>query len=242
MTEQKRVYIEDALSEVEDMFIEEAVSYENKKPHRGIGKKEFASLGAFAAVLVLCVTTYMQLPTRESSESTAALSGAEGAMSEGAIEEHFKEDSIREEGIIEEGIIEESTMEADTSLDEEAVGAQNPIGITARATDVTSTGMRLLLIQEGGAVTGTLQTGEYYWLEQEVNGEWVRLQQRYDVIKELAYELESDSTAMLQIDWEGMYGVLESGTYRLGKQIDDLREAGDFDSYEVYAEFAIIEE
>lgn len=237
MTEQKRVYIEDALSEVEDMFIEEAVSYENKKPHRGIGKKEFAAFGAFAAVLVVCVTTYMQLPTRESSESTAAMSGAEGAMPESAIEEQFKEDSIREEGIIEE-----STMEADTSLDEEAVGAQNPIGVTAKATDVTAAGMTLVLSQEGGHVSGTLLTGAAYWLEQYIDGEWVRLERRYEVIKELAYELEPDSTAVLQIDWEGMYGVLESGIYRLGKQIDDLREAGEFDSYEVYVEFSIIEE
>lgn len=294
MMEQKKEYITDALSEVKDCFIEEAISY--KKVHRSLNKKEWAALGAFAAVLVLSVTTYIQLPMRETDNSTSATTGMEAATAEraeaaerteaeyegiaketsgweGIVEEIGREEISMEESTVGETVVQDSvvgegsTQEAakteqnadgQGNIEENGTGgsmsgstigdgetlveSSNLIGVSAAASEVTPTGMTLVLSQEGGDVTGTLLTGEEYWLEQEVNGEWVSLKRRYDVIKEVAYVIKPNSTTEWQVDWKDLYGVLDAGIYRLGKKIDDYREAGDFDSYEIYAEFGIIEE
>lgn len=50
----------------------------------------------------------------------------------------------------------------------------NPIGITMRVTNMTSTGCTLVFEQSGGNVTGQLQTGEPYDIQKmDSDGNWV---------------------------------------------------------------------
>ncbi len=41
------------------------------------------------------------------------------------------------------------------------------------------------------------------------------------------------------VNWEWLYGVLAEGKYRIGKEITDFRDTGDYDSAIYYAEFEI---
>lgn len=42
-----------------------------------------------------------------------------------------------------------------------------------------------------------------------------------------------------EVNWELLYGVLAEGKYRIGKEITDFRDTGDYDSAIYYAEFEI---
>ena len=62
-------------------------------------------------------------------------------------------------------------------------------GIQLTASKVTPTGMTLVSNQLGGEATGDLQTGSYYFLEKQINEEWI-------VVETLASENE--------IGWDDM--------------------------------------
>lgn len=116
-------------------------------------------------------------------------------------------------------------------------------GVTLSATNVLETGMTLVCEQTGGAPTGKLQTGSYYIIEVLQQGIWkevTQLPQEATVTwTSEAWTISKDTTQQWEVDWEWLYGALPAGTYRIGKEIMDFREAGDFDEAIAYALFSI---
>ena len=114
-------------------------------------------------------------------------------------------------------------------------------GLTLAAQDVTSTGMTLVCTQSGGTPTGELQTGSEYTLLRLQNGVWEPLPY---VAENVAWTMEAymivpGQTSEWTICWEGVYGSLPPGSYRIGKSFQDFRAPGDFDSATFYADFAV---
>lgn len=70
MMERKKVYIMDALGELEDRFVAEAIEYE-KKRFSWKYNRELATMAACAAVLFLAVSAYRLLPIGLSQECAA---------------------------------------------------------------------------------------------------------------------------------------------------------------------------
>ena len=119
-------------------------------------------------------------------------------------------------------------------------------GVTLIAKDVTPEGMTLVCTQSGGSPTGELRTGTYYVLEQEVQGVWCIVEYAENMRgKEVCWDavawiIPINDTVEWEVDWEWLYGSLEPGHYRIGKEIMDFRGTGDYDKKMYYAEFAIV--
>lgn len=128
--------------------------------------------------------------------------------------------------------------------DTESVNANqnNPLGLTMTTMDIKPTGCILFFTQSGGNVTGQLQTGQWYEVQmQNAYGEWVDASDR-DTERgweDIAYMIKSDGTTELDLNWEDCYGWLSDGHYRIAKKVMDYRSPGDYDEYNVYAEFDI---
>ena len=89
--------------------------------------------------------------------------------------------------------------------------------------------------------------GEPYYIEQEKNGDWQKLETIHDMVFNLpAYQLESGKSVEISINWVYGYGYLESGKYRIVKQIFEKTDSelhnSNIVSFNVYAEFEINEE
>lgn len=93
-------------------------------------------------------------------------------------------------------------------------------GLALTCEDVTPTGLTLVFAQEGGE---ELITGSYYSLEEFTADGWQpveMLPQEYDVAwTDIAYLISAEGESRFPENWEWLYGALEEGSYRIGKQI-----------------------
>ena len=133
----------------------------------------------------------------------------------------------------------ETSVETSTSVEEAA--DTTSLGVTLTAEEITPTGLVLVCTQSGGSATGELQTGSPYWLESRVDGQWENTPQK---VEEIFWTMEGwlipkDSDTRWTVDWEYIYGALPAGDYRLGKEIMDFRGPGDYDVYQLYANFTV---
>ena len=117
-------------------------------------------------------------------------------------------------------------------------------GITLTAENVTPTGLTLKCTQSGGTAIGALQTGSWFRIERLTQGKKWKEVKYLDQESNICWTLEAinipnnDSTEW-NINWEGLYGELSPGTYRIAKEVMDFRETGDYDKQIYYTEFAI---
>lgn len=118
---------------------------------------------------------------------------------------------------------------------------ENAWGIQMSATDVTSDGLTLQIEQSGGNSKGDLQTGDWYSLEQKIEGEWIDVEpvQKDVAYHEIAYIIRKNDVTHLKEDWNFLYGTLPVGEYRIGKEIMDFRETGNYVKEIYYAYFEI---
>ena len=117
-------------------------------------------------------------------------------------------------------------------------------GITLTAENVTNTGMVLVCTQSGGKYKGELQTGNPYFLERFVEGEWLAVTavpEEEVAWTMVALVIQPNAETRWKVDWEFLYGHLEPGTYRMSKEITDFRGPGKFTDKTYYVEFSIDE-
>lgn len=121
-----------------------------------------------------------------------------------------------------------------------------PWGLTLGTEDVTATGLTLVCTQSGEGPSGELQTGSWFRLEVQKNGQWTAVDSLFPE-EELAWTAEAwgiptGGTARYPVDWTWLYGALPPGCYRITKEVMDFRGTGDYDTQEFWAEFAIVDE
>lgn len=109
---------------------------------------------------------------------------------------------------------------------------------------LTPIGVTLILKNESNT---DYSYGEPYYIEQEIDGNWQKLETIHDMVFNLqAYQLESGKFVEFSINWVYGYGQLESGKYRIVKQIFEKTDSelhnSNIVSFNVYAEFEINEE
>ena len=116
-------------------------------------------------------------------------------------------------------------------------------GITLTAENITPTGATIKCSQSGGEPTGELQTGSWYILETWTQEEgWQEAPYFAEVAwTEEAWIISKDSVTEWKVNWEHLYGELPEGKYRIGKEIMDFRNTGDYDEAIYFAEFKITE-
>ena len=118
----------------------------------------------------------------------------------------------------------------------------DPWGIALTVKDVTPTGVTIVCAQSGGTDVAELNTGSYFVVEQLHGDHW---EVCTSIIEgEFAWTAEAwmipqGDSVEWKTDWAWLHGELAPGTYRVGKEIDNFRGTGDFDTAVYYAEFTI---
>lgn len=86
--------------------------------------------------------------------------------------------------------------------------------------------------------------GSQFSLEKNINGDWYQVpivEENYG-FTDIGYQLSISKVEEWEMDWEWLYGKLETGEYRMVKGILDSGEAGEYEEYEEYdltAEFTV---
>lgn len=114
-------------------------------------------------------------------------------------------------------------------------------GLSITGENVTPSGMTLVVTQSGGMIEGQLTTGQPYFLQRYENKEWVPLE---PLLEAWSWTMEAwlipvNDTVRWDVNWEWLYGVLEPGHYRFGKNISCVSEPGVYEEAVYYIEFEI---
>jgi len=83
---------------------------------------------------------------------------------------------------------------------------------------------------------------EDFLLEKKIHGNWYQVPVAIDEgygFDDIGYNLASGENGELNIKWDWLYGSLDTGEYRIVKNILDFRSTGDYDQYKLAAEFTI---
>jgi hypothetical protein len=118
----------------------------------------------------------------------------------------------------------------------------DPWGIALTVKNVTPTGLTIICTQSGGKDVAELHSGSYFVVEQLHGEHWEACE---NIIEgEFAWTAEAwgipqGDSVEWKTDWAWLHGELAPGTYRVGKEIDNFRGTGDFDTAVYYAEFTI---
>lgn len=117
----------------------------------------------------------------------------------------------------------------------------DPWGLVLTAQDVTPAGMTLACTQSAGHPDGELHTGSFFVLEHLVENQWIEVPTDTAEIAwtDEAWLIPMEATQYWEIRWEQIYGALPAGSYRIGKDVSNLRAPGDYDTSRYYAEFTI---
>ena len=114
--------------------------------------------------------------------------------------------------------------------------------MTLSAENVTPEGLTLTFMQQGGVGNAELLTGSFFVIEKYTAGEWISVKTVEDDLitwTAEAWLIPADSKGEWNVNWSFLYGALESGKYRIGKNISYYVESGDSKNKRYYAEFEI---
>jgi hypothetical protein len=113
------------------------------------------------------------------------------------------------------------------------------VNMTVKKGTVSST--KLTLVFKNNSRSQCIY-GEDFSLEKKINGEWyqvpVTIKGNYG-FNSIGYNLASGDEKEKAMDWGWLYGNLNRGEYRIVKSILDFRAAGNYDTYNLAAEFTI---
>ncbi|WP_027963655.1 immunoglobulin-like domain-containing protein [Halalkalibacillus halophilus] len=114
-------------------------------------------------------------------------------------------------------------------------------GVTMHVKEGTVSAIGLTVILENSREQGYTY-GEYFSLEKKVEDHWVQVPITIDGdygFNDIGYGLEPNGTSEWKVDWEWLYGSLDSGDYRIVKDILDIKEPGDYERYYLAVEFTL---
>ena len=136
--------------------------------------------------------------------------------------------------------------------DEDIVGSKkseqyvdpNGLGIEMTLQPVSATSAMIVFTLHSDNESDEAWTGAAYWLEKEENGSWERVFAITDDIKYIpyadTYAIKSNVKTEIPVDWSYLYGELEHGKYRIGKEVLGKGESEHSSWYTYYAEFEIV--
>jgi len=114
-------------------------------------------------------------------------------------------------------------------------------GVTMTAKEGTSSSTGLTVFFRNKSSSQCIY-GEYFLLEMKINGNWFQVPTVIDSnygFNDIGYQLASGDDGEWAVDWDWLYGSLDTGEYRIVKDILDFRGSGEYDTYYLGAEFAI---
>lgn len=120
----------------------------------------------------------------------------------------------------------------------ETVNNFDGVTMTLKEGTTSSTGLTVLI--ENNSSSQCIY-GEYFWLEKKINGSWYQVPVVIDDygFHDIGYDLASGDDGEWAVDWEWLYGSLDTGEYRIVKDIQGFRGSGEYDTYYLAVEFKI---
>ena len=114
-------------------------------------------------------------------------------------------------------------------------------GIQLNAENVTSSGLTLVVTQDGSIPNGTLTTVQPYFLQREENNNWIPLEPLLEAWgwTTEAWIISMNDTVRWDVSWEWLFGKLQPGHYRIGKDIYLETVSGNREQAVYYVEFEI---
>ena len=114
-------------------------------------------------------------------------------------------------------------------------------GIQLDAENVTSSGLTLVVTQAGTIPDGTLTTGQPFFIQKKENNNWIPLEPLLEAWgwTTEAWIISMNDTARWDVSWEWLFGKLQSGQYRIGKDIYLETVSGNREQAVYYVEFEI---
>ncbi|MGL5434067.1 MAG: immunoglobulin-like domain-containing protein [Lachnospiraceae bacterium] len=125
-----------------------------------------------------------------------------------------------------------------TSPEEEVVVETISSDVTITVVDGSVTPVSVALCLHNGTDMDIMY-GTSYRLQRMEHGRWQEQPYIIDnwAFTSIGYSLESGNTSDIEINWEIFHGPMEAGQYRIVMEVMDFRKTGDFDTYEISAEF-----
>lgn len=112
-------------------------------------------------------------------------------------------------------------------------------GVTMIVKKGTESATKLTLEFENNSSSQCIY-GDRFCLEKKINGRWhqvpVTIKGNYG-FNAIGYNLATGEAGERVVDWNWLYGSLDTGEYRIVKNISDYRGSGDYDTYYLDAEF-----
>src|SRR5699024_6335909 len=127
------------------------------------------------------------------------------------------------------------------SLSLEQTPYQNVNNLAGVTMSVSSTA----LSSSGGTFILTNKTdttfiyGAAYSIEKKINNQWYKVPtivEEYG-FEDIGYELAATDSSEWPVDWEWLYGKLESGEYRILKDVLDVKQPGEYTTYHLSVVF-----
>ncbi len=114
-------------------------------------------------------------------------------------------------------------------------------GIQLDTENVTSSGLTLVVTQAGTIPDGILTTGQPYFIQKKENNNWIPLEPLLEAWgwTTEAWIISMNDTARWDVSWEWLFGKLQPGHYRIGKDIYLETVSGNREQAVYYVEFEI---
>lgn len=121
----------------------------------------------------------------------------------------------------------------------ETVNTLDGVTMTVKEGTVSSTGLTVVFHNNSDK---EYTYGDPFWLEKKSDGSWyqvpITIEDNYG-FNDIGYILPPLGSSEWNVDWEWLYGNLDTGEYRIVKDVLDVIEPGDYDTHHLAAEFAI---
>ena len=114
-------------------------------------------------------------------------------------------------------------------------------GVSMKVIDDSASPIGLTVLFENDSDKSCIY-GSYYLLEKKIADKWYEVPVVFEGdygFDAVGFPLEPSQTSEWPVEWEWLYGILDTGDYRIVKDVLDFRGTGDFDTYYLAAEFSV---
>lgn len=113
------------------------------------------------------------------------------------------------------------------------------ITMTVKEGAASATGLTVTFENNYG---GQCIYSESFWLQKKIDGKWYQVPVVFDgdyAFEDIGYSLDAGSSGEWTVNWEWLYGSLDSGEYRIVKDVLVSTDLGEYDTYYLAAEFIL---
>lgn len=149
-------------------------------------------------------------------------------------------ESTPTETTVKETVLNKSTDETDWKpTTYKTINNFNGVTMSVQKETLSANGLTVMFQNQSDK---TCMYGDKFVLEKKINGLWYQVPVTIDGnygFNDIGYQVASGQEKQWKVHWKWLYGSLNTGEYRIVKDVSDFRKTGDYDTYFLTAEFVI---